>query len=158
MTEKVDDIQVLVFNIMGVKMGVDTEQVYGMRDHLHAEGEDLKIARFHEKIPFRITPVIYRSPKILLIRDDAASSGSGIIVDEPEDIVSIPIDSIRPLPPLLELLCPSRQIWGTAIRSHADLSPKVSIGERGSEKDEIILLVDFYRLLNYGTKEVIKTV
>jgi chemotaxis signal transduction protein len=125
-----NEIQVLIFNIMGIKMGVNMEQICGMREINQAEEKGLKIVKFHEKTPFRITPVIYRSPKLLLIQDDGTSSGSGIIVDEPEDIVSIPINSIRPLPPLLELLCPSKAIWGAILRD-----------------EEIILLVDFFRLL-----------
>ncbi len=121
-------------------MGIDMEQICEMRDVNRVNEGDLKIAYFHEKLPFGSKKIsCYDSPKILIPKNDG--EGMGIVIDQPEDIVSMSIDSIRPLPPLLESIDKSSAIWGAALKN-----------------DEIILLVDFYNLLNCETKEVIERV
>lgn len=128
--EAFKEIQLLVFNIMGVRLGIDIDQIYEIYEIL--EQDPMKRERygaswFHEKIPFRINPIIYKSPKLLLVRDEETTSG--IIIDQPEDILSVTIDAIQPLPPLLEALNRSSAIWGVTLKD-----------------EEIILLVDLYKL------------
>lgn len=124
------EIQLLIFDLMGIKFGVDIEQVseiYELMDLGQMKGARYEASWFHEKIPFRQGPVVYKSPRLLSLKDKETTLG--IIIDQPEDILSITLNDIQPLPSLLEVLNRPSAIWGVALK-----------GER------TILLVDFYKL------------
>lgn len=123
----IQDIHLLVFSIMGIRMGVDMEQIYEMKDPGQVADGGFEIAYFHEMVPFYRETVSYKSPKILLFRNQEGRAG--VIIDQPEDILPLSLDSIRPLPPLLETGCVSHVVWGAALQG-----------------EEIILLVDFLKL------------
>lgn len=123
-----EDLQVLTFNVGGVSMAVDTAQIDKILETDEAAEKKLKTERLDKIIPFYNSPVIFGSPRVLVTKDEVPF---GIVIDRPGDIVSVPLDSIRPLPALLsDSKCP-KAIWGAALRN-----------------DEVILLVDFYKLKN----------
>ena len=124
-----EEIQILIFNIMGIKLGIDTEQIYKMCQPEQLKEGDFDIFWFHEKIPFPKEKVIYESPKVILVRDEKITTG--IIIDQVEDIRPIKIDSIQPLPPLIEASDSSGIIWGATLK-----------------EEEIILIVDLYRMMS----------
>ncbi|HWP46418.1 MAG TPA: chemotaxis protein CheW [Candidatus Limnocylindrales bacterium] len=132
------EIQLLIFDIIGIKFGVDIEQVseiYELIDLGQMKGAKYGASWFHEKIPFRQGPVVYKSPRLLILRDQETTLG--IIIDQPEDILSITLDDIHPLPSLLEALNRPAAIWGIALKD-----------------EKMILLVDFYKLfVNKEDKE-----
>lgn len=127
-----EEIRILIFNIMGVNLGMDMEQISEMHkpDQIreHIKEQNIKIPWFHEKVLFRKQPVIYKSPVILFIKKNDKTFG--IIIDQPDDInVSVSVNSICPLPPLIEAVSRSGPIWGVTVK-----------------QGKIILLVDSYKL------------
>jgi hypothetical protein len=121
-----DELELLVFTVAGIIIGVDTEQVAGMISTEQAEEMGMEVSSFHEKISLGGRSVHYRSPKALLIKDKTPYA---IIIELPDDILSVRLDSIRPLPLLLEACTSCPAIWGVAVK-----------------QERIILLVDFLRL------------
>ena len=126
------EIDFMIFRIMGVVLGIDIEQISQIREPDHVWAKNVNIFAFHQKIPFRGKKVLYKSPKILFIKDKWPASG--IIIDQPEEIIRIKTGSIQPLPLLIKRFNRSTPIWGAV--------PK---GE------EIVLLIDLCRLLKSKT-------
>ena len=129
-----EEIQVLTFAVMGIKMGVDTEQVAEVMEVDGAERRGISVQRFHEKISFGAMPIEYHSPKAIMIKDESATYA--IVIDNPDDITSVNVRSIQPMPPLMAMNSATRLFWG-AIPGN----------------DGIILLVDFFRLRDRQTIE-----
>jgi len=123
-----EEIQLLTFTIMGTRMGVDTSQVSEMLEPEQAGERGINVHRFNDELPFRDSQVIYNSPKVLLIKNEGPAYG--ILIDQPDEIGSISLNSIRPIPPLISSCKGPKAIWGAAVKD-----------------EEIILLVDFYRLI-----------
>ena len=126
------DIQILIFSISGVKLGIDMEQILEIRKPDQVKRKKNELVWFHEKIPFRGDSISYKSPMVILPKD--AEAVLGIIIDQPEDILPVSINSIQPLPPLMEKLDKSSPIWGVVLR-----------------EEHLILLVDLYKLLVCNT-------
>jgi len=122
-SECVEAIRVLIFEFKGIRMGVDVEQIAGMLDPRDKSVSELNVFPFHEKILFRNDCPAYVAPMILLVRGE--DGRHGVLIDQPQDIVSIKIDSIRSLPPLIEASRESRAVWGVALI-----------------EEEVVLLVD----------------
>jgi chemotaxis signal transduction protein len=121
-----EELQILTFNIGGVGMAVDTSQVDRMMDIEDAIHMQSKFEWIDDKILFH-GKVAFTSPTVLWIKDEKIPFG--IVIDKPGDIVSVPFDSLRPLPALLSgSKCPGA-IWGAVLMN-----------------DNVILLVDFYKL------------
>ncbi len=126
----VEEIRIIVFNIMGIRLGMDVEFIAEMCEPEVAKARKIKTFRFHEKIRFRMKQIEYETPKVLLIKD--GNGVSGIVIDRPEEInVPVRTDNIRPLPPLIEAFDGTAPIWG------------VTVTDSG-----IVLLVDPYKLQN----------
>ena len=126
-TPELGGLQLLTFRIDSVRMGVDTAQVCEMMEPADAHGRGIDAVPFHEHIPFREKAIAYLSPRVLLIRDRGPMRG--IVIDRPDRIVDIHLDSIRPLPDLLSRSRKSPAIWGVALSDEG-----------------LIVLVDFYKL------------
>ncbi len=120
-------IQVLTFDVMGVKMGVDTEQIAAVMDLDDTKKQGQAMHHVYEKISFGPRKVDYGAPKALLIRDGGTSYT--VVVDHPDDITVLPIQSIQPLPPLLASQRGSCAFWGAV-----------------AHKNGIILLIDFTKM------------
>ena len=129
-----EEIQVLTFTVMGIKMGVDTGQVAEVMEVDRAEERGLAMQRFHETISFGAMPIKYHSPKAIMINDE--SEPYIVVIDNPDDITSVNVRSIQPMPPLMAMNSATRLFWG-AIPGN----------------DGIILLVDFFRLRDRQTIE-----
>ncbi len=127
-TEEYEKIHILIFKMNETRIGINMEQISTMLKHEEAKERKLQIFSFQEKLPFRNECTKHKSPIVLVLKEENMSSG--IIVEQPEDIIHITIDSIQPLPPLIEACYRSGLFWGgTVINS------------------KIVLLVDFYKLL-----------
>lgn len=112
-SEWVEAIRVLVFQFEGIRMGIDVEQIAGMLDPRDRAVDELSVSSFHEKLSFRNGPSAYVAPMVLLVKDEEGRHG--VLIDQPQDIISIKIDSIRPLPPLVEASRESPAVWGVAL-------------------------------------------
>ncbi|MBZ0155720.1 MAG: chemotaxis protein CheW [Alphaproteobacteria bacterium] len=125
------EIRLLTFTVGGVALGVDADQVEGFLEPgqaVSAVPEGIPVYDFHEIVPFRGESSRTAAPWTLFVRHP--ETPYGVLIDRPEEIVPIPVDSLQPLPPLLAS-CYGRRgaFWGAWVR-----------------EDAIILLVDFYRL------------
>ncbi len=127
-TEEYEKIQILVFRMNETRIGINTEQISIMLTHEEAKERELQIFSFHDKLPFREDYTNLKSPRVLVLKEE--NMASGIIVEQPEDIIHITIDSIQPLPPLIETCYKSGLFWGGTVINR-----------------EIVILVDFYKLL-----------
>jgi len=123
----IEEIQLLTFRISEVGFAVDTEQTSEIIDLDQAKSRKLEIIRFDTKIPFRGVSVTYRTPKVLMLKNEVSR---GILIDQMRTIIHAPLDSIHPLPPLVQFPQKPPPIWGAVLL-----------------EDEIILLVDGYSLL-----------
>jgi len=124
----VEAIEALLFDFMGSRMGVDVDQIAGMLDPRDEAAGELDVLSLHEMLSFRNERAAYVAPKVLLIRDD--DGRHGVLIEQPEDIVSVSLSSIRPLPAILEASMKSGAVWGVAL-----------IGE------EMVLLVDLHEVI-----------
>ncbi len=127
-TEEYEKIQILVFRMNETRIGINTEQISIMLKHEEAKERELQIFSFQDKLPFREDYTNLKSPRVLVLKEESMSSG--IIVEQPEDIIHITIDSIQLLPPLIETCYRSGLYWGGTVINR-----------------EIVILVDFYKLL-----------
>lgn len=128
--ELYNELQLLTFSINGTRMGVDTSQIAEMMEQDEAEARGLKLLKFSDEVSFREENVAYVSPKVLKIKDTDASLG--VVIDQPEDITSVALGSLRPLPYLVEISNRSKMVWGVAVSGN-----------------DIILLVDFYKFKRF---------
>ena len=112
---------------MGVKLGVDTAQVKGILEMEQASGMDLPVSNIHDLIRICLGPVVYKSPKVLLI--NRGSSPFGIVVDRLEEIEAVRLDRIQLMPVLIEKCTGTKAIWGSVV-----------------DGEGVILLIDFYKL------------
>jgi hypothetical protein len=122
------DLKVLIFDIMGTVMGVDLDQAERMLDLREAIERQISVYSFHEKVSFRASRIVYQEPRVLLIRDKEGAIG--LLIDQPQDIVNVRTESIRPLPDLIGASGESNAIWGVAL-----------------VKEEMVLLVDLHDLM-----------
>ncbi|MHB8828115.1 MAG: hypothetical protein ACYC6Q_01045 [Syntrophales bacterium] len=109
-------------------MGVDAEQIAEVMETEFAEGCGLPVYRFNENISFYEMSMQYHaSPKAIMIKDE--KDPYIVLIDNPEDITSVKVRSIQPMPPLIAMDSGMRMFWGAIPGNHG-----------------IILLVDFLRL------------
>ena len=119
------DMDLLTFTVDGIVLGVDTAQIGEMLKP--EQVADIKTRTLHEVLSFRTPPIVYCRPIVLVVK--AEGPPYGIVVDRPDEILSVPLHSIRPLPVLMEKCGVSEAVWGFALKDH-----------------KIIVLVDFYKL------------
>jgi hypothetical protein len=120
-------LSLLTFTVMGIRMGVDTLQVDGMLTPDAARDLGLDFSPLHEVLPFRGGVADYASPRVLVVKGETPPWG--ILVEEPDDIAPFGLDSLRPLPPLVESRGPGGAVWGVAVRG-----------------EEMILLIDLAKI------------
>ncbi len=127
-SEDDEKIQILIFKMNETRIGINTEQISVLMKHEEAMERELQIFSFQDKLPYCENYTNLKSPRVLVLKEEYIASG--VIIEQPEDIIHITIDSIQPLPPLIETCYRSGLFWGGTVISK-----------------EIILLVDFYKLL-----------
>jgi len=125
--QSIDELWIMTFSVIGIRMGVDVGQVSRMLEPGQAEVEELQVVAIHERLSFRDRNVSYRSPRILLLRDRGTV---GVMIDQPEDIIAVKLDHIRPLPPVFGAGMKTTIVWGVALI-----------------EEEIVLLVDLFQLV-----------
>ncbi len=122
-----DELNLLVFTVGGVRMAVDTAQVDGIAHPDDVEIQDRETLGFHQIISFSY-PVCYKAPWVLQVKDEAAPYG--VMVDQPDEIVTVNADALQPLPCLIRAGGGPAAIWGAMVRADGT----------------ILLLVDLYKL------------
>src|SRR5208337_4185912 len=104
-----DELTLLVFTVGGVRMAVDTSQVYGMAHPDDVEILGMETRGFHQIISFR-GPVCYKAPWVLQVKDEKMPYC--VMIDQPEEIVQVNLDALQPLPCLIGTGGGSEAIWG----------------------------------------------
>ena len=123
----IQEIEVLIFSVMGIKLGVDTVQVKGVLEVEQASGMDLPFSNIHDLIRICAGPVVYKAPKVLLI--NRGPSPFGILVDRLEKIETVLLARVQLMPVLIEKCTGTNAIWGSVV-----------------DGEGVIFLIDFYKL------------
>lgn len=121
-------LQLVLFSVGEVNFGVYACQIAGT-SNLRCEGGEEPIW-LHELLEFGERPIISKEPVIL----DVWTAGDlvrRVAVDAMEDVVSVRVDDIFPLPPEVEHHALRKGMWGVLLR-----------------EGRMILLMDFMLLLN----------
>lgn len=105
-------VSTLVCRVMGVGVGFDTGQINGMTDaHRVSEG-DCRLVSMHELFGLDAgDSPSYARPKVLFVKggylparsesvEHEAVQRIGVVVNEPEEIIEVPVDALRPMPGL----------------------------------------------------------
>jgi len=123
-----EEIQYIVFKVMGIKLGIDVEEISAIHQFDQIGKKNIDIHWFHERIPFRKERVSYKLPQVIFIKGNGIPRG--VIVDTLEDIVSVQIEAVHPLPPLIVRLNKFPALWGVTIQN-----------------GEMVFLIDLQKLL-----------
>jgi hypothetical protein len=105
-----EEIELFVFTMMGVRMGIDTEEIAGMMEVEDALQQGVETVGLHEKLQFGSEAVRYDKPYVLLLKSEGARSG--IIIDHPDEITLVKIESVRPMPGIILLSGCAKALWG----------------------------------------------
>jgi chemotaxis signal transduction protein len=124
-------LNLLLFSAGGVRFGVDAAQIAGTAAVTGDDAE--KPAWLHELLEFGDRQVVYREPVILEVGTDGAGRWR-VVVDAMEDIITVAVHEILPLPPPVELHVLGKGLWGVLPRGGM-----------------MILLMDFRLLQNRKT-------
>ncbi|QTA82107.1 CheW-like domain-containing protein [Desulfonema limicola] len=109
-----EEIRIIIFNIMDIWFGIDMDQISGILQPDNNKDRNYDFFWFHEKLLFRKKNIKYKSPMMLLLK--AGKFSTGVLIDQPDDInVPIPVNTIYPLPYLIEISAKNSPLWGVAI-------------------------------------------
>lgn len=128
------EIQLLTFNIGGMEMGMDMEDVLSISEPQKAAALKIRLFNFADMIDLGTGEYVCTSPKILVVKDEDGSAG--IMIEAPEDIITVKTESISELPMLIRGNKGTGPIWGAALKNN-----------------KIILLIDTYKLISGVSKE-----
>jgi chemotaxis signal transduction protein len=122
-----EEIRVLIFRAGGIRMGVDASDITEIIDREQAESRALKPFRLIDGAAGGNMGGTDSSINVLVTRKEGLAGA--ILIERPEDILTIPMDDLQPLPPLIASCGSSRALWGALVRN-----------------DEVILLLDIDKL------------
>lgn len=127
--ENYTEISLLIFEFMGINIGIDMAQVTEICEIDVAEKRSQSVFYLHDKIVNFSGDIHYDTPRALLVNHSGKKIG--IVVEMPREIVSISTTSVRPLPGLIELFKDSTPVWGVAL-----------------QQNSVVLLIDLLCLLD----------
>lgn len=109
-----NNLRCLVFSYRQEHFGIDVEQI----DALSAmdQASDVELSYFHELFSGQPASVVYRHPLLLLMK--TAKQTRGIVIEQPDNIVDVSLENIRPLPPLIAACRNNHPLWGVAVREN----------------------------------------
>ncbi|RJQ77883.1 MAG: hypothetical protein C4519_12665 [Desulfobacteraceae bacterium] len=122
-----EEMEILLFSLGAVRIGVDTAQIGGLISPGEASERQVALARMDDRIGCVGGETGCPAPMVLLIKGEEMSRG--LLIDRPEDIVTVKTNAIHPMPVFIQACSRTKAIWGAAI-----------VG------DEMVLLMDLYKL------------
>ncbi len=131
-----DKMDIMIFRLTGALFGVDMAQVAGLEKPDPEAAAEMNVPWFHEFFPRWRTEATYESVHLLFLADGADHRRT--LIDQPVDVnVSVPVDQIRPLPPLIECAVKGSPLWAAALKENkvillADLSRASAWKEGGA--------------------------
>jgi chemotaxis signal transduction protein len=126
--DNAEHIQFLLFTVQDICCGIDSAQIGRMMHLAEAENHGMELEWIDRRLSFGEEYQHYRKPVVLTRA--GAKQEVGMVVDQAEDFISLPILSIFPLPAIFEKWS-SKCFWGALLRN-----------------ERIVLLVDFHKLLD----------
>ena len=129
-----DTLQLIVFDAVGFSFGVDTVQVVEILQVEEANNRHINTIHLEDKVSVGARRIPYRSPKVLVVKEEETT---GILVDEPKDIIDVNLNLIHPLPRLIALSIRESAIWGACFIN-----------------ETAIYLIDCYELLSSVNKRI----
>ena len=156
-SSRIEPVSALVFRVMGVGIGLDTEQINGMADAGKVSEKDFKLVTMQELLGLEARgsgmdagarpKVIFVKgaylPALLEQENLAENSGLqearriGVVVNEPEEIVDIPLAALRPMPQLAAPRGDLNGFWAVALMP-----------------DEMIFMMDVRKMIGKTIGEV----
>lgn len=122
-----DTLDVLVFTVGEVYCGIDGELVDRMLVLAEVDEETMKVRWFHQGLSFGDRKVVYLDPKAVTLK--GIGEECALVIDQPRDLVRVPIRQISPLPHLFGMRKGFQAFWGSFVLD-----------------DKVVLLLDPYRL------------
>ena len=125
------EIPLLTYTVQGIRMGTDADQIDAMLDLKEAASKGLSVCYLDDTFRFSALPAAYRSPRVLTMK---GRPGCGVVIDEPDEIVSVSVKDIRPLPALVASCGSPKVIWGVLIAGESIvlLIDLLKIGQTGA--------------------------
>ncbi|MBI5179668.1 MAG: hypothetical protein HZA04_10480 [Nitrospinae bacterium] len=118
----IKSIRLLVFRMDGTAIGFDTDQMEGMTDFGRVDVHESCLVTINELFGMGEESYNCSTPKVVFVKPlpgDGQSGVSGkrigIVVETPEDIVDVPVENIRPLPPVVRKHAHATGFWGAAL-------------------------------------------
>lgn len=105
-----DSLELLLFCIDGIRIGIDVAEIEALLKIEDAEAEGFELIKFDELTAFSGRKLFYKEPRALVLK-----TGQAVIIEQPYDILKIDIDLIRPLPSLFGSAQSAGAVWGAAI-------------------------------------------
>ena len=156
-SSRIEHVSALVFRVMGVGIGFDTDQINGMTDAGKVSEEDVKLVTMHELLGLDIRSSGIDDcvrPKVIFVKggyfpapleqeNPAENTGGrearriGVVVNEPEEIIDIPVAAMRPMPQLVAPHGDLNGLWAVALMS-----------------DEMIFMLDIRKMIGRKMGEV----
>lgn len=121
-------LDILVFTVGGVHCGIDGELIGRMLLIEEAEYGKVAVRWFHQALSFGDREVVYQSPRVITL--NRAGAAAGLVIDQPRDLIKIPVRAICPLPAFFALAPGLRALWGGFVLD-----------------EKVVLLIDPQRLL-----------
>jgi hypothetical protein len=121
-------LDILVFTVGGVHCGIDGELIGRMLLPEEAEYGKVAVRWFHQALTFGDREVVYQNPRVITF--NRAGAAAGLVIDQPRDLIRVPVGSIRPLPAFFALTPGLRPLWGAFVL-----------------EEQVVLLVEPQRLL-----------
>lgn len=156
-SSRIEHVSTLVFRVKGVGVGFDTDQISGMTDARKVSEEDFKLVTMHELLGLDVRGFWiddYTHPKAVFVKEgywsppleqqnSAGNSGIreqrriAVVVNEPEEIVDIPVAMMRPMPRLIAPHGDLNGLWAVALMP-----------------DEMIFMVDVRKMIGKKMPDV----
>lgn len=110
----IDQLELMLFRANGVLFGSELHQVKGMFAPEEGTATGGKTTRLDDF--FGEPSNLQGNWKLIRLKEKSANgSECEFLAENPEDIVNIPIDDIRPLPAIVEKLISFKSLWGSFI-------------------------------------------
>jgi len=112
--QRMERLELMLFRVNGVLFGAELHQVGGV---FAPEGDTSTGEESTRLDDFFGEPSdLQGNWKVIRLKEKSASGSEwGFLAEDPEDIVNISIDDIRPLPAIVEKLKTIKSLWGSFI-------------------------------------------
>lgn len=128
------DLKLLILDISNVKIGIDVDHIKSMTIIGNMAHEEINAYDIRKILYLdAYSKHEYKSPRVLHLK--GIYEETVIIIDDPYDIITVSVDNIHPLPFLVESYNKTA-VWAIALHNF-----------NGALVDDIVLLVDFYKLI-----------